>query len=57
MLPNDMKFRFYHLLNWPRTFDVWLIKRKQELIETKGQLIQQMQQECEQVVNQGARIK
>lgn len=43
MLPDDMKFRFYHMLNWPRTFDVWLIKRKQELIETKGQLIAKMQ--------------
>ena len=28
MFPEEMKLRFLHMRNWPRTFDSWLKSRK-----------------------------
>lgn len=49
ILPEDMKIEFLHMRNWPRTFDSWVKKRKEELLIQKAGLVVQMNVESEQV--------
>lgn len=43
MLPVEMKIEFLHMRNWSRTFDSWILQRKQRLLKQKQQLIEEMQ--------------
>jgi len=42
ILPEDMKIEFLHMRNWPRTFDSWVKKRKEELLIQKANLVVEM---------------
>jgi hypothetical protein len=49
ILPEQMKIDFLHMRNWPRTFDTWVKKRKEELLIQKSELIVMMNDQTAEI--------
>jgi len=49
IMPEQVKIDFLHMRNWPRTFDTWVKKRKEELLIQKAGLIVAMNTQTDEV--------
>jgi len=53
----ETRMQFWQMRNWPRIFDKWLKERRQQLLEQKELLIDQMTVECRNVKEMVADFK
>lgn len=52
ILPEQMKIDFLHMRNWPRTFDTWVKKRKEELLIQKAGLVVAMNTQTDEIFSE-----
>ena len=50
MFDDDDYLEFLNIRNWPRSFNKWILVRKQELLDQKKKLIQEMEEETNEVL-------
>lgn len=54
MFDDDDYHEFLNIRNWPRSFNKWIMVRKQELLDQKKKLIQEMEEETNEVLRKMA---
>ena len=57
MFDDDDYHEFLNIRNWPRSFNKWILVRKQELLDQKKKLIQEMEEETNEVLRKMAQFK
>ena len=57
MFDDDDYHEFLNIRNWPRSFNKWIMVRKQELLDQKKKLIQEMEEETNEVLRKMAQFK